>query len=124
MVHTRIQPSKNGGFFVKIGATTFRGPSLRELMASIEQKGIPEFKTVLLGHPFANIFTIKKGGKYAPIDNEEEEDDEPAEPEPVKTPKGSSSGGKKSSSRSEKTDKKKSKSSSSSSRKAVKKEGK
>lgn len=113
MVHTRIQPSKNGGFFVKIGATTFRGPSLRELMASIEQKGIPEFKTVCLGHPFANIFTIKKTGKYAPIDNEEEEDDEETA-EPVKSPKSSSSSSSKKSR--EKSDKKSSKKSSSSSK--------
>eukprot|EP01127_Copromyxa_protea_P001311 TRINITY_DN11335_c0_g1_i1.p1 TRINITY_DN11335_c0_g1~~TRINITY_DN11335_c0_g1_i1.p1 ORF type:complete len:562 (-),score=141.00 TRINITY_DN11335_c0_g1_i1:40-1542(-) len=106
IVHTRIQPSKNGGFFVKIGTTTHRGPSLRELISTIEQKNIPELSTVCPGHPFANIFTIKKTGKYHPVVNEEEESEEEEAPPPEPAPK-KSSGSSKSKSSSKSSDKKK-----------------
>jgi len=89
IVHTRIQPSKTGGYFVKVGAKTYKAASLRELIDAIEVSGATECSTVCPGHPFSNIFTVKKAFQYQEVEDEEEGDDEEEE-KPKSKGKGSS----------------------------------
>jgi len=121
MVHTRIQPSKNGGYFVKIGAANYRGHSLRELMGAIESKKIAECSQVCPGHPFSNIFNAKGPGKYVPVASESESDEEDASPpEPEAKKPSTTSKPKSSSGHSKTTEKKSSPSGSSGSKKTSK----
>jgi len=121
MSHTRIQPSKNGGFFVKIGSTTYRGASLRDLMSAIEAKTVPECSVTCPGHPFSGIFNVKSSGKYTPVveSSEEESDEEEAAPKlkvpaAIKPKAASSTGGSHKEKKTSPSGGKKSKSSSSS----------
>jgi len=96
IVHTRIQPSKAGGFFVKIGENNYKAPSLHALITKIEVSGAPECSIVCPGHPFSNIFTVKKAFQYQEVQEEEEgEKKEKEEEKPKKSGKSTSEGSKK-----------------------------
>jgi len=91
IVHTRIQPAKKGGFFVKVGTKTYRGASLRELMDEIEVQGAQECSIVCPGHPFSNIFTVQKAFQYQEVEEDDDEGDEEEEEKPKPKTKSSSS---------------------------------
>jgi len=92
-VHTRVQPSAKGGFFVKIEETNCRGSTLLELMEAIAQKELSDVSVICGGHPFTHLFEERQdaGGYELDAEKEQEEEDEDGQEEkeekkPVKTP--------------------------------------
>jgi len=77
-VHTRVYPSKTGGYYIKIDGVTTKVPGqITDFILSLQKSHKQICGTVATGHPFESVFTNKAKNKnvYQAGGGEEEEED-------------------------------------------------
>jgi len=76
-LHTRVYPSKSGGYYVKIdGVTTKNQGQIGDFILSLQKSNSKICGAVASGHPFEAVFNVnrKKTNVYQAGGDEEEED--------------------------------------------------